>query len=310
MDKEFVKKTHLGEAVKRFQEIANYKTPKQSKKNLYEYMFYEANEDDGELQQSNQPQNGAPDAQNQGGGMNGQMGGEMQPDASQMPQDGGGMPQDGGDMGGQDMGMPQDGGMGPDMGMPQGGDMGGQGMDAPMGDEAGGEMPQDGDMGPDMGMPQDEEDGVDTVEMEPDDEVIDVDELTQSQEATEYKIDGVDDRLSKIFAVVKKFSDQLEKQQQSIISLKDEFEKRNPTEEERLNIRSQSSYPYSELPKDYWEKKAKQNPHYNIMSDNEVSPNDEQEEFEIKSSDLNGMNLRNISDTLNIDQKLSDYLDF
>ena len=52
---------------------------------------------------------------------------------------------------------------------------------------------------------------------------------------------------------------------ESINALKTEFEKRNPTEEERLNIRSQSSYPYSETPKGYWAEKMKENPHYNVM---------------------------------------------
>ena len=289
MDKNLIEKGNLTEAIERFRELADYKYPKQSLKKLYEYTFITApqvnedgEEDDGMQQpQGNdmeqgmqQPQNDAPDASNQGDGMNPQMGGEMPPDASQMPQDG---------------------------------NLQGDGADAGM--EMGGDMMDGGDIDG-MEQPETEEDGIETTEMEPDDEVIDVDDLTQSQEATEYKIDGVDDRLSKLFAVVQKFSDQLDNQENSIKALKDEFEKRNPTPEEKLNLRSQSSYPYSETPKGYWAKKAEENPHYDVMYNNDVSPSDEQEEFKIRKSDITGLNMKDISKSLDINQKLSDYLGF
>lgn len=286
MDKNFIKDNKLDEAVERFRQISEYKSPKQSLKKLYEYTFITApqvNEDgDEDLQQPNDSsqnggeidndnnqnmQNSSPEPQNQGDDMNGQMGGEMQSDASQMPQN--------------------------DMQQPT----------------MNNTTPENDDMG-DLSEPEVDGEEVETQEMESDDEVIDVDELTQSQEATEYKIDGVDDRLAKIYAVVQKFSDQLDKNEQSIMALKDEFEKRNPTEEEKLNIRSQSSYPYSETPKDYWDNKVKENPNYNVMYDNEVSPSEEQKKFEIKRSDISGLNMKNISDTLDINQKLSDYINF
>ena len=292
MDKNFIKNTQLDEAVKRFQQIAEYKSPKQTLHKLYEkkyklneYTFITApqvNEDgeesDGELQkpddmnggeQMNNQQGGnmAPDASNQMDDMNGQNDGEMSPDGSQMPQN-----------------------------------------DIQQGNDMNGAVPMDG--AEDLNEPEVEDDGIETQEMESGDEVIDVDELTQSQEATEYKLDGVDDRLSKIYAVVQKFSDQLERNEESIMALKDEFEKRNPTEEEKLNLRSQSSYPYSETPKDYWDKKTQENPHYNVMYNNEVSPSEEQKKFEITKNDISGLNMKSISDTLDIDQSLNKYLGF
>ena len=286
MDKNFVKNNNLNEAVKRFQEIANYKSPKQS---LKEYTFFnkamveDDEQNDGELQQPNgnmqQPQNQAPDAQNQGGDMNGQMGGQMPPQDA-------GMAQNGGDM------MPQGDAQ-------QGGDM------MPQGDMQ--QDPQMDDM--DMGLPQ-EDDGIETEEMEPEDEVIDVDELTQSQEETEYKIDGVDERLSQIYSVVQKFSDQLEQQQQNIMNLKDEFEKRNPSQTEKFNLRSQASGPFNQTPTEYWDKFTQENPNYDVIRNNDVSPSDEQDEFKITKGDISGLNMKNISDTLNIDQKLSNYLNF
>jgi hypothetical protein len=296
MDKNFIKNNQLDEAVERFKQIAEYKSPKQSLHKLYErkhklneYTFITApqvNEDgeenDGELQN--------PENMNGGGQMNNQQGGNIAPDASNQM----------GDMNGQNNGqMPTDGSQ-----MPQNDVQQGNGMN--------GDMQMNGTEGDmtDFSEPEVENDGIETQEMESDDEVIDVDDLTQSQEATEYKLDGVDDRLSKIYAVVQKFSDQLEKNEESIMALKDEFEKRNPTEEEKLNIRSQSSYPYSETPKDYWDKKTQENPHYNVMYNNEVSPSEEQKKFEITKNDISGLNMKSISDTLDIDQSLNKYLGF
>ena len=296
MDKNFIKNNQLDEAVERFKQIAEYKSPKQSLHKLYErkhklneYTFITApqvNEDgeenDGELQN--------PDNMNGGEQINNQQGGNIAPDASNQM----------GDMNGQNDGeIPTDGSQMPQNDIQQGNDMNG---DMQMNST-------EGDMS-DFSEPEVEDDGIETQEMESDDEVIDVDDLTQSQEATEYKLDGVDDRLSKIYAVVQKFSDQLEKNEESIMALKDEFEKRNPTEEEKLNIRSQSSYPYSETPKDYWDKKTQENPHYNVMYNNEVSPSEEQKKFEITKDDISGLNMKSISDTLDIDQSLNKYLGF
>lgn len=150
-----------------------------------------------------------------------------------------------------------------------------------------------------------------TSQMQSGDEVIDVDDLTDSQEETEEKVDGVNTKLLRLFKVVSKYTDAIEKQNQEIEDLKAEFEKRNPTEEERLNLRSQAGYPYSEQPKDYWDKKTKENPNYNIMYNNNVSTDKEQEKFEIKRKDLDGMNYKEIADSFDkYPQELTDYINF
>lgn len=289
MDKEFIEKNHLSEAVKRFNDIAEYKSPKQSLKNLYEYTFITAPQINEDGEEENTPNNQQQPTDAQAG---------MQ----QQPMDNGQ---------GMNMQQPQaDNTMGGDPNMVSNANGG-----ADMGTDMSGAMDSQNNMGEedpnmeDFDEPQTEDD-VETEEMEADDEVIDVDELTQSQEATEYKIDGVDDRLAKIYALAQKFADQLEKNEESINALKTEFEKRNPTEEERLNIRSQSSYPYSETPKGYWAEKMKENPHYNVMYDNEVAPSEEEKRFEIKKSDIDGLNMKEIADSLDIDQNLNDYLKF
>lgn len=289
MDKEFIEKNHLSEAVKRFNDIAEYKSPKQSLKNLYEYTFITAPQINEDGEEENTP-------------VNQQQPTDAQAGMQQQPMDNGQ---------GMDMQQPQaDNTMGGDPNINSNADGG-----ADMGTDMSGAMENQNNMGEedpnmeDFDEPQTEDD-VETEEMEADDEVIDVDELTQSQEATEYKIDGVDDRLAKIYALAQKFADQLEKNEESINALKTEFEKRNPTEEERLNIRSQSSYPYSETPKGYWAEKMKENPHYNVMYDNEVAPSEEEKKFEIKKSDIDGLNMKEIADSLDVDQNLNDYLKF
>ena len=237
----------------------------------------DGDENDGDLENQNnmaddgQALNTAMDSPQQNGDMGAQNGNEMQPDMQQMPQNG----------------------------MPQDNDMGNVGQ----GDGSEGEMAE-------LDEPEIADDGIETEEMEAGDEVVDVDDLTQSQEATEYKLDGVDDRLSKIYAVVQKFSDKLDKNEESIMALKDEFEKRKPTQTEKFNLRSQASGPFNQSPSEYWDKLSKENPNYDIIRDNDVSPSDEQKKYDIKRSDISGLNMKSISDTLDVKQSLNDYLNF
>ena len=165
---------------------------------------------------------------------------------------------------------------------------------------------------PDMDIqPEEDEVEIDVENNGEEEEVIDVDDLTQSQEAAEVKIDGVDNRLTKMLSIMNKLSAALDANNKKIEDLQQEFERRNPSEEEKLNIRSQASYPYSETPKDYWDNKVAQNPHYNVMYDNDVSTADEQKKFEITSDDVANINAKSVSDSFDPNKvKLSDFLNF
>ena len=158
------------------------------------------------------------------------------------------------------------------------------------------------------------EEGIEDIDMEteqPGDEVVDVDELTQSQEATEFKVDNVDDKLNKVLKIISKFNDALEANDQKIEDLKKEFQKRNPTAEETLNLRSLASYPFSERPDEYWKKQQQDHPNYNVISDNDVSTADEQKEFEIRKGDIDNFNEREVMKSLGESHiKLSDFLQF
>lgn len=101
-------------------------------------------------------------------------------------------------------------------------------------------------------------------------EVINVDDLTDSQEETEHKVDALSHKFEKLMGAL----DSIEKRIDSIDthtneylgSLKAEVEKRNPTPMQRLTMRSTKSSPYSMTPNEYMDKYAPEN--YSDESDN------------------------------------------
>ena len=46
------------------------------------------------------------------------------------------------------------------------------------------------------------------------------------------------------------------------------------------------------------------------MRNNKVSPSDEQKEYKITKGDIDGLNMKSIADTLNVDQDLKKYIGF
>jgi len=272
------------------------------KSKLYEFTISSSMREDDDQQQAQNNPNG-----------NGQMGGGNQQDFGATGADG--MQQ--GDVPMQ--------GMSPDMGnaggMPQGGqpDMGAQpnangqeGMPEtePQADMAQGlDIPDDG-MGGFDGPVEDIDMDVDPDTMQPGDEVIDVDELTNAQEMSAEKIDGVDEKLTTLGQVVKKFIAAIEQNDAKIDELKAEFEKRNPTQQEKFNIRSQASGPFTESPREFWEKKVASNPNYQVMYNNEVPTKDEQQEFELRKTDIDGMPDKSVADSFDYPTKLKDILSF
>ena len=185
-----------------------------------------------------------------------------------MPADGG-MPQDpnamgGGDpnaMGGQD---PMAGGADPNaMGedpMAGGADPNAQ---DPMAD------PMGGDMGADpMGDPMGEEPADDG-------ETIDIDGLTQAEDKLNVKqnrigrdLSKVDNRITTLIDTINNLLTKVDSNNSEIESLKAEFEKRNPTQTEKLNLRSLDSYPFNVKPNEYWAEKAKEGG-YEAYADND-----------------------------------------
>lgn len=279
---DLVKKYKLEEAVRKFQKIN-------------EYTFYSPT-----MVEDDQDPNGA-DGGSEMPPMDAQQGGDPNAMGGAMPQgdpNGGQIPPQGE--------MPQDGDMTQDPNAMSGGEN-------PMDDTQGAD-PNSMD-GEDMQSMDDGTDGdIEDVEMDteqPGDEVVDVDDLTQSQETTEFKVDDLDNKLDKVLNVIDKFNDAIEANDQKIEDLKKEFAKRNPTAEETLNLRSLASYPFSERPDEYWKKQQEEHPNYNVISDNDVPTSEEQKEFEIRKGDIDNFNERDIMKSLGEAHiKLSDFLNF
>ena len=120
-----------------------------------------------------------------------------------------------------------------------------------------------------------------------DDTVLDVEDLTQAQEKLNKKqnsigkdLGEVDDRIIALLTAVEKIQGSLDKNNSDIQSLKQELEKRVPTQKEKLNMQSLKMYPYNVAPNDYWDDKEKDGV-YDAHGDN-----DRKKEYKITERDV------------------------
>ena len=228
-------------------------------------------------------------------------------------------PADGGMDAGGDMGM----GGGPDMGgMPEdpnaGGGMGGdpQGQDGAQAQPPQGFSPQDGD--PQAGMDgmggQPTEGDLDSDSNsgeEEDEEVIDVDDLTKSQEKAEEKIDRMNARFDKLMqgieTLIKQNKERDEREAAKENAIESEIEKRIPTPMQRLTMRSTKSSPYAMTPNEYMNNYAPEN--YSAADDNNGA---DDPQYKITKADIdNFTDYNSIAKELDIEhQGLRDLLGY
>lgn len=182
----------------------------------------------------------------------------------------------------------------------------------PMGDaDAGGEGvqgfdPQGGDQTMEdpngMAGPGMEDPAMGLEEPGPDDNVIDIDDLTTAQDETNSIVQDIQTKFDKLLGVVDKFEKFIAKNDGEIDALKQELEKRNPTPLEKLDLRTvNDSYPFNVKPNDYWkEKEATSN--YRVGGDNMEVP----EQYDLHQSDVDDVhNWKEIADSLD-DSSLTD----
>lgn len=195
------------------------------------------------------------------------------------------------------------------------------GMDDSQGQMGGGMMPQDGgdamqgapqdgmgdpmqDQGVDSSLPTSQEEPMDTDSMGDDSEkddgdTIDINGLTKAQDKLNIKqnhvgrdLSKVDTKIKDLIDTIQSLRDKLDANNSEIESLKSEFEKRNPTQTEKLNLRSLDSYPFNVKPSDYWAEKAKQGG-YEAYGDNDEPTS---KEYVITNDDVDNPS-RDVADT-------------
>jgi hypothetical protein len=249
-------------------------------------------EDDQNQQQD--PMGGAPGEDPMGGGAPGgdPMGGGA-PGGD--PMGGGGAP--GGD--------PMDGG-GPG-GAPGGDPIGGDSMGGGATDGAPGEDPMGGGAPGGDPMGGDPMGGMEEGGEQEEDDVIDVDDLTDAQEKVNDKVNSVgrdlgnvDKKIGKLIGAIETLQNMFNQNNEKIEDLKREIEKRNPTQTEKLNLRSIDSYPFVDKPTDYWAKKTA-NSNYSVYADNDEPTT---QEYVITNNDVDDFTERDIEDSFSISDEL------
>ena len=198
------------------------------------------------------------------------------------PSMGGEAPMDDPSMGDQSMGDPSmDGGATADSGTqaapPEGFSPQGVDLNASL-DGMGGAPNEGGSMG---GAP------TDNSNVGPNDDVIDVDDLTDSQEETEKKVDALSAKFERLLGsldgIEKRINDIDSHTNEYLGTLKGEFEKRNPTPMQRMTMRSTKSAPYAMTPNEYMNNYAPDN--YSDESDNNGA---DDPQYQITKGDIDG----------------------
>lgn len=156
-------------------------------------------------------------------------------------------------------------------------------------------QPMNSEVGDEMG------DDMSNEEVGPNDVVVNISDLTNSQEAIQQQqeelstqmdsqMSDVDQKLVTLLKVVNKFNDALNANDKKIKDLKQELIKRNPTEEEVMNVRlNAGGNPFAQKPEEFWDKFKDINNHYNITANNEAPQN----QYKITKMDID-----NVNDTL------------
>ena len=99
-----------------------------------------------------------------------------------------------------------------------------------------------------------------------DEEVIDVDQLVDSQKRNEDAIEKLTDKFEDFLGKFQEFQGELKANADFMAKLEGEFEKRNPTSIEKMTMRSLQSKPFQETPEEYMEYDAPEN--YSPEDDN------------------------------------------
>jgi len=137
-------------------------------------------------------------------------------------------------------------------------------------------------------------------EVGPDDDVVNVDDLTDAQKSTEKKVDDLSSKFERLMGSLDSIEKRIDTIDQHtneyIASIKDEFEKRNPTPLQRMTMRSTKSAPYGMTPNEYMSNYAPDN--YSDESDNNGA---DDPQYQITKGDID-----NFTDYASVRDELGD----
>lgn len=141
------------------------------------------------------------------------------------------------------------------------------------------------------------------------DEVIDIDDLTKSQEDSDAKITDLSGKFDKLASFMDNIENYIKKNESNIDSLRGdissltgEIEKRNPTDLEKLEMRAKDSYPFNVKPDDYWKEKEKTS---NYVTGGDTDEENDRE-YTITQGDVqSATDWKSIADSLNKNTNLN-----
>lgn len=140
-----------------------------------------------------------------------------------------------------------------------------------------------------------------------DEDVLDVDDLTDAQEELNKKqnelghdLGDVDQRILALLTAVEKIQGTIDKNSSEINGLKAELEKRMPTKTEKLNMQSLNMYPYNVSPKDYWAQKEKEGVY---QAEHDSQEDNLKKQFEITQQDVDDFTDREMEDSFDDNEK-------
>jgi hypothetical protein len=140
---------------------------------------------------------------------------------------------------------------------------------------------------------------------ESDGDTIDIDGLTKAEDKLNIKqnqigrdLAKVDTKISSLIDKIAGLQSALDSNSSELESLKAEFEKRNPTQTEKLDVRGAlDSYPFNVRPDDFWANKMKERNNYEVYADNDESTEDQ---YAITADDIEDLP-SDISKSFNIE---------
>lgn len=175
-------------------------------------------------------------------------------------------------------------------------DMGGMGNDT-MGDDGMGGMEE-----PSLDDSEDQFGDGNDEESNDEGDTIDIDDLTDAQEKLNHKtnkigidLGKVDNRIERLMASLEKMETMIDSNNEEIMNLRKEFEKRNPTQIERLDMRRKFDSPgFSETPEEAIEKRIQNRNNYSVTDGGEQT---DEKQYTLTQDDIKNANTSQIADS-------------